>query len=133
MSRERSNVSRMFIAQAWYTGQRAERIPSGLVRVVGNDCVSLDLSYNELTSVSSARDYVHLRELILDNNKLRDLKTLPFMPSLTTLSLNNNKVVACDCEEVLRQVYTSGRDVNAGKSFYWPAGAGGGGEDIIES
>ena len=63
------------------------------MRVVGNDCLCLDLSYNELTSVSSAKDFIHLQELILDNNKLRDLKTLPSMPGLTTLSLNNNKVV----------------------------------------
>ncbi|XP_043289023.1 leucine-rich melanocyte differentiation-associated protein-like [Venturia canescens] len=88
--------------QAWYTGQRAERIPSGLVRVVGNDCVSLDLSYNELTSISSVEDYVNLQQLIIDNNKLRDLKTLPKMPRLTTLSLNNNKVI--DIDEALERI-----------------------------
>ncbi|CAD1471767.1 unnamed protein product, partial [Heterotrigona itama] len=77
---------------AWYTGQRAEKIPEGLVGVVGNDCMGLDLSYNELTSISVVKHFRSLQELILDNNKLRDLKTLPCIPTLTTLSLNNNKV-----------------------------------------
>lgn len=82
-----------FFLKAWYTGQRAQKIPQGLVRVVGYDCKSLDLSYNELTSVSAVKDYRNLEELILDNNHLRDLNTLPFMPTLTTLSINNNKVI----------------------------------------
>ena len=60
--------------------------------VVGNDCIGLDLSYNELTSISAVKYFRGLQELILDNNKLRDLKTLPCIPTLTTLSLNNNKV-----------------------------------------
>ncbi|XP_043252618.1 leucine-rich melanocyte differentiation-associated protein-like [Colletes gigas] len=78
--------------RAWYTGQRAEKIPPGLVGVVGNDCTSLDLSYNELTSITAVKDYKRLQELILDNNNLRDLRTLPQIPTLTTLSLNNNKI-----------------------------------------
>ncbi|XP_035722748.1 leucine-rich melanocyte differentiation-associated protein-like [Vespa mandarinia] len=82
--------------RAWYTGQRAHKIPNGLVHVVGCDCLSLDLSYNELTSVMALKDFSRLEELILDNNRLRDLKTLPFMPSLTTLSLNNNKITNID-------------------------------------
>ena len=76
----------------WYTGQRAEKIPSGLVGVVGSECMTLDLSYNELKSISAVKDFRRLEELILDNNKLKNLKTLPPMPQLTTLSLNNNKV-----------------------------------------
>ncbi|XP_011307515.1 leucine-rich repeat-containing protein C10orf11-like [Fopius arisanus] len=78
--------------KAWYTGQRASKIPRGLVKVVGEDCLSLDLSYNELTSLSALINYNHLQELILDNNDLHDLKTLPHMPNLHTLSLNNNKI-----------------------------------------
>lgn len=88
--------------RAWYTGQRAEKIPGGLVGVVGNDCTSLDLSYNELTSISSVKHFCRLQELILDNNKLRDLKTLPSIPSLTTLSLNNNKIT--DIDHTLRRI-----------------------------
>ncbi|XP_063995724.1 leucine-rich melanocyte differentiation-associated protein-like [Diachasmimorpha longicaudata] len=78
--------------KAWYTGQRASKVPQGLVKIVGEDCLSLDLSYNELTSLSALKEYIHLQELILDNNDLHDLKTLPYMPNLTTLSLNNNKI-----------------------------------------
>lgn len=54
--------------------------------------MGLDLSYNNLSSVSGLRDFSQLEELVLDNNQLRDLNTLPLMPGLTTLSLNNNKV-----------------------------------------
>ncbi|XP_017889650.1 leucine-rich melanocyte differentiation-associated protein-like [Ceratina calcarata] len=82
--------------RARYTGQRAEKIPAGLVGVVGDDCTSLDLSYNELTSITAVKQYQRLQELVLDNNKLRDLKTLPHIPSLTTLSLNNNKISDID-------------------------------------
>lgn len=60
--------------------------------VVGDNCTSLDLSYNELTSITAVKFFENLQELILDNNKLRDLKTLPRILNLTTLSLNNNKV-----------------------------------------
>lgn len=82
--------------RACYTGQRAEKIPEGLVGVVGYDCTSLDLSYNELTSITAVKYFDRLQVLILDNNKLRDLRTLPQMPTLTTLSLNNNKVSQID-------------------------------------
>lgn len=67
-----------------------------MVGVVGNDCTSLDLSYNELTSITGVKDFTQLQELVLDNNKLRDLKTLPSIPTLTTLSLNNNKLTDID-------------------------------------
>ncbi|EFN84386.1 Leucine-rich repeat-containing protein C10orf11-like protein [Harpegnathos saltator] len=82
--------------RAWYTGQRAEKIPNGLVGVVGHNCLGLDLSYNELTTVSSVKNFEQLQELILDNNQLSDLKTLPRMLTLTTLSLNNNKISNID-------------------------------------
>ncbi|KAG5329144.1 LRMDA protein, partial [Acromyrmex charruanus] len=82
--------------RAWYTGQRAEKIPNGLIRVIGRDCLGLDLSYNELSTISGIKDFEQLQELILDNNKLDNLKTLPHMPTLTTLSLNNNKIFNID-------------------------------------
>lgn len=63
--------------------------------VVGHDCLGLDLSYNELTTISGVKGFKQLQELILDNNKLDNLKTLPHIPTLTTLSLNNNKVRSC--------------------------------------
>ncbi|OXU25834.1 hypothetical protein TSAR_007022, partial [Trichomalopsis sarcophagae] len=90
--------------RAWYTGQRAQRIPNGLVGLVGIECMGLDLSYNELTSVSALKDYPYLQELVLDNNELKDLRTLPEMPLLTTLSVNNNKIGDIDAAlERIRQ------------------------------
>ncbi|XP_012350635.1 leucine-rich melanocyte differentiation-associated protein [Apis florea] len=88
--------------RAWYTGQRAEKIPGGLVGVVGDNCTSLDLSYNELTSITAVKYFESLQELILDNNKLRDLKTLPRILNLTTLSLNNNKIT--DIDNALKRI-----------------------------
>ncbi|XP_058796546.1 leucine-rich melanocyte differentiation-associated protein-like isoform X2 [Phymastichus coffea] len=82
--------------RAWYTGQRAQRVSSRLVGVVGADCWSLDLSFNELSSLSALKDFPRLRELVLDNNDLKDLSTLPTMVGLSTLSLNNNKISDVD-------------------------------------
>ncbi|CAD6233841.1 GSCOCG00007336001-RA-CDS [Cotesia congregata] len=82
--------------RACYTGQRSTRIPRGLIKIVGVNCVSLDLSYNELTSISALKECLCLEELILDNNKLYDLITLPVMEALTTISLNNNKLMDID-------------------------------------
>ncbi|XP_046743475.1 leucine-rich melanocyte differentiation-associated protein-like isoform X2 [Diprion similis] len=76
-------------SRAWYTGQRAERIPHGLIGLVGADCSSLDLSYNDLVSLTALKEFANLEELVLDNNCLRDLNTLPRMPKLTTLSVTD--------------------------------------------
>ncbi|XP_015516092.1 leucine-rich melanocyte differentiation-associated protein-like isoform X1 [Neodiprion virginianus] len=89
-------------SQAWYTGQRAERIPHGLIGLVGADCSSLDLSYNNLVSLTALKEFANLEELVLDNNCLCDLNTLPRMPKLTTLSVNNNKVT--DIERALDRI-----------------------------
>ncbi|XP_012269040.1 leucine-rich melanocyte differentiation-associated protein-like [Athalia rosae] len=88
--------------RAWYTGQRAERIPGGLIGLVGPDCTALDLSYNNLVSVTGLKEFIHLEELVLDNNCLRDLNTLPRLPGLTTLSVNNNKL--SDIENALDRI-----------------------------
>ncbi|XP_018366038.1 PREDICTED: leucine-rich repeat-containing protein C10orf11-like isoform X2 [Trachymyrmex cornetzi] len=82
--------------RAWYTGQRAEKIPNGLMKVINHNCLGLDLSYNELSTLSGIKDFEQLQELILDNNKLDNLKSLSHMPTLTTLSLNNNKIFNID-------------------------------------
>lgn len=51
----------------------------------------LDLSYNLLEKVEGLQRFVGLRELILDNNMLSEIK-LPLLPFLHTLSLNKNRV-----------------------------------------
>lgn len=53
---------------------------------------SLDFSYNDLTTLKGLEGFVHLKELILDNNQLNDNIILPYLPQLRTLSLNKNKV-----------------------------------------
>lgn len=51
----------------------------------------LDLSYNLLEKADGLQRFVGLRELILDNNQLSNIK-LPLLPFLHTLSLNKNRV-----------------------------------------
>lgn len=58
----------------------------------GHKVHSLDLSYNELTSLKGLEMFPLLRELVLDNNQLTDNLVFPYMPYLHTLSLNKNKV-----------------------------------------
>ncbi|CAH0763778.1 unnamed protein product [Diatraea saccharalis] len=52
----------------------------------------LDLSYNSIETLKGLEKFGRLEELILDNNKLGDSVTFPFLPYLRTLSLNNNQI-----------------------------------------
>lgn len=58
----------------------------------GNKVHSLDLSFNDLTTLRGLEMFPLLRELVLDNNQLTDNLVFPYMPYLHTLSLNKNKV-----------------------------------------
>ncbi|KAL7307366.1 hypothetical protein TKK_0000553 [Trichogramma kaykai] len=82
--------------------QRAQKVPAGLINVVGHNCKSLDLSFNELSSLGALRDFVDLQQLVLDNNCLRNIRSLPPLPNVTTLSLNNNKII--DVESALEHI-----------------------------
>ena len=52
----------------------------------------LDISYGGLTSFSSLRLFINLDTLVADQNLFSSLATCPALPSLKTLSLNNNDV-----------------------------------------
>lgn len=49
-------------------------------------------SYNSIETLKGLEQFGRLEELILDNNKLGDGVTFPYLPYLKTLSLNNNQV-----------------------------------------
>lgn len=53
----------------------------------------MDLSFNQLTSLDGLEFFSRLDELILDNNQLGDNIRIPKTKTITTLSLNNNKVI----------------------------------------
>lgn len=50
------------------------------------------MSYNDLTTIKGLEGFVHLKELILDNNQLNDNLIIPYLPDVCTLSLNKNNV-----------------------------------------
>lgn len=53
--------------------------------------IYMDLSYNKITSLDGLEHYPALETLILDCNRIEDVE-IPYCPSLTSLSLNKNKV-----------------------------------------
>jgi leucine-rich melanocyte differentiation-associated protein len=65
----------------------------------------LDLSFNELASLTNVGAMLRLRDLILDNNNLGDDLQLPSLPQLETLSLNKNRIV--NVEPLLDQITRS--------------------------
>ncbi|KAM3967308.1 LOW QUALITY PROTEIN: leucine-rich melanocyte differentiation-associated protein [Aphomia sociella] len=75
-----------------YCGQDCKRIPTALQKMYGVKVKCLDLSYNSIETLKGLEQFGRLEELILDNNKLGDNITFPYLPHLRTLSLNNNQI-----------------------------------------
>lgn len=73
-----------------FVGQECHRLPSVLAKLYGPKVISLDLSYNSLTTLAGVEQFPKLEELVLDNNQLPDSTTIPSLPHLHTLSLNKN-------------------------------------------
>ncbi|XP_052126470.1 leucine-rich melanocyte differentiation-associated protein isoform X2 [Frankliniella occidentalis] len=82
--------SHCLAAQLSFVGQECHRLPSVLPKLYGPRVISLDLSYNCLTTLAGVEQFPILEELILDNNQLPDNTTYPSLPNLHTLSLNKN-------------------------------------------
>ncbi|EDO45508.1 predicted protein, partial [Nematostella vectensis] len=78
--------------QLSFIGQEAESVPGILGSKYGKTITRLDLSYNQLKSLSGIKSFEVLEELILDNNQLSDDLEIPVMPTLHTLTLNKNKI-----------------------------------------
>ncbi|XP_075559151.1 leucine-rich melanocyte differentiation-associated protein-like [Dermacentor variabilis] len=73
-----------------YVGHDCRSIPDRLVHAYAFAAYRLDLSYNQLTTIQGIEHFIQLRELVLDNNQLRDASEFRFNAQLTTLSLNKN-------------------------------------------
>ncbi|XP_047022726.1 leucine-rich melanocyte differentiation-associated protein-like isoform X1 [Helicoverpa zea] len=88
--------------QLSYCGQDCRRIPPALQKMYGGKVRCLDLSYNSIETLKGLEQFGRLEELILDNNKLGDAITFPYLSNLRTLSLNNNEII--DLEELVNKI-----------------------------
>ncbi|XP_028175799.1 leucine-rich melanocyte differentiation-associated protein-like isoform X1 [Ostrinia furnacalis] len=88
--------------QLSYCGQDCKRIPPALQKMYGAKVKYLDLSYNSIETLKGLEQFGRLEELILDNNKLGDGVTFPYLPYLRTLSLNNNQIT--DLEALITKI-----------------------------
>ena len=55
-----------------------------------NAITEIDVSFNKIDSCQGFETFQNCSNLILDNNTFSSLKTLPYLPGLTVLSLSNN-------------------------------------------
>ncbi|XP_005102093.1 leucine-rich melanocyte differentiation-associated protein [Aplysia californica] len=88
--------------QLSYLGFDVEAIPRNLIQDYCNIASRLDLSYNRLQSLSGLEHFKFLKELVLDNNEIRDDIVFPFLKELHTLTLNKNKLR--DLDALLEQL-----------------------------
>ncbi|KAJ8733367.1 hypothetical protein PYW08_001665 [Mythimna loreyi] len=88
--------------QLSYCGQDCRRIPPALQKMYGAKVRCLDLSYNSIETLKGLEQFGRLEELILDNNKLSDAISFPYLSNLRTLSLNNNEIV--DLDELVNKI-----------------------------
>eukprot|EP01135_Chromosphaera_perkinsii_P010629 Nk52_evm29s2192 gene=Nk52_evmTU29s2192 len=79
--------------KVYCSNQELNHIPMTYGVKYAHTCDALDLSHNRLKNLDGIDMFWNVSELNLDNNLLDDSFELPFMPSLHTLTLNNNKIV----------------------------------------
>ncbi|CAG2119597.1 unnamed protein product, partial [Medioppia subpectinata] len=76
------------------------QIPLNIVNIYSQYAVKLDLSFNIIDNLDGIEKFTNLKELILDNNLIKDDSIkLSYNSSLHTLSLNKNKLT--DLERLL--------------------------------
>uniref|UniRef100_A0A673J3J4 Leucine-rich melanocyte differentiation-associated protein n=1 Tax=Sinocyclocheilus rhinocerous TaxID=307959 RepID=A0A673J3J4_9TELE len=73
-------------------GHDWEDIPDFLGAKYGEVARRLDLSFNQLRSLTGLKAFSQLEELIVDNNLLGNDLRLPRLPRLHTLTLNKNQI-----------------------------------------
>ncbi|XP_025415013.1 leucine-rich melanocyte differentiation-associated protein-like isoform X1 [Sipha flava] len=89
-------------SQLCYVGQEVTCIPEILGKMYGSKVKSLDLSFNNLTTLNHSELFSDLEEFVLDNNNLNDNIKLPRLPNLQILSMNNNNIT--DLENLVTQI-----------------------------
>jgi len=82
--------------QIVFAGRECVRIPTWLGQSNRDRIKRMDLSFNCLLTLSGVQNFPNLEELIIDNNNLIDLATLPFHATIHTLSLNKNRILDLD-------------------------------------
>lgn len=88
--------------QVSYIGHDCELIPEFLAANYGSSAKRLDLSFNQLRSLTGLKAFSQLEELIVDNNLLGNDLRLPRLPQLHTLTLNKNQL--SDIEALLEHL-----------------------------
>ncbi|XP_060728340.1 leucine-rich melanocyte differentiation-associated protein isoform X2 [Tachysurus vachellii] len=88
--------------QVSYIGHDCELIPEFLAANYGSLAKRLDLSFNQLRSLTGLKAFSQLEELIVDNNLLGNDLRLPRLPQLHTLTLNKNQL--SDIEALLEHL-----------------------------
>ncbi|KAK2896497.1 hypothetical protein Q8A67_010985 [Cirrhinus molitorella] len=83
-------------------GHDWEDIPDFLGAKYGEVARRLDLSFNQLRSLTGLKAFSQLEELIVDNNLLGNDLRLPRLPRLHTLTLNKNQFT--DIEALLEHL-----------------------------
>ncbi|XP_017319622.1 leucine-rich melanocyte differentiation-associated protein isoform X1 [Ictalurus punctatus] len=88
--------------QVSYIGHDCELVPEFLAANYGSSAKRLDLSFNQLRSLTGLKAFSQLEELIVDNNLLGNDLRLPRLPQLHTLTLNKNQL--SDIEALLEHL-----------------------------
>ncbi|XP_070291099.1 leucine-rich melanocyte differentiation-associated protein-like [Salvelinus sp. IW2-2015] len=88
--------------QVSYIGHDCEDIPEFLGERYGCLARRLDLSFNQLRSLTGLKAFTGLEELVVDNNLLGNDLQLPRLPTLHTLTLNKNQLT--DIEALLEHL-----------------------------
>uniref|UniRef100_A0A3B3ZRE9 Uncharacterized protein n=1 Tax=Periophthalmus magnuspinnatus TaxID=409849 RepID=A0A3B3ZRE9_9GOBI len=78
--------------QISYIGNDCREIPEYIGKTYGHFAKRLDLSFNQLRSLSGLNMFPELEELIVDNNQIGNDVRLPKLPHLHTLTLNKNQI-----------------------------------------
>eukprot|EP01105_Mastigella_eilhardi_P018957 TRINITY_DN4434_c0_g1_i3.p1 TRINITY_DN4434_c0_g1~~TRINITY_DN4434_c0_g1_i3.p1 ORF type:complete len:148 (-),score=49.69 TRINITY_DN4434_c0_g1_i3:352-795(-) len=81
------NTRRLVVAEKGLTA-----LPDDFGDQFGPVATHLDLSFNAITRVNNLDKFAQLVSLVLDNNQLGNINDFPSMPSLQTLSVNNNNI-----------------------------------------
>ncbi|XP_068183542.1 leucine-rich melanocyte differentiation-associated protein [Antennarius striatus] len=88
--------------QISFIGHDCKDIPNFLGDKYGHFARRLDLSFNQLRSLTGLKMFTELEELVADNNLLGNDLSLPRLPNLHTLTLNKNKLT--DIEGLLEHL-----------------------------
>ncbi|KAK7901847.1 hypothetical protein WMY93_018616 [Mugilogobius chulae] len=88
--------------QISYIGNDCKEIPEYIGKTYGHFAKRLDLTSNQLRTLSGLRMFPELEELIVDNNQLGNDLRLPKLPHLHTLTLNKNQLT--DIEALLEHL-----------------------------